>query len=730
MAKAETQQGGDSQVKEFRDWFAYADGEWDTNRREGRIDMRYIAGDPWDDRERRAREKASRPVLTFDELGQYINQVVNDVRANPIAVKFSPVGMGASEQSAEWYGDKMREIEYRSNAQVAYTTAFENACQRGFGYVKVTTRWEHDRSANQDIWLEGIPNPELVTPDPDAILPDSSDQRRVIIRQPYTHAEFRRRFGSKSSFESFGREEIRQAKQWVDVNSVYVGEVWDLAMTAEKLLIVTRPGEAEPVGVFASELEAMGGLPDGAQVHTERQADVPKVTQYLTNGLEILDTRAWAGKYIPIVSCFGKILYVEDGAGAVERRLAGMVRLARDPYMLYCYYRTTEAEIVSMTPKFPWFVYKGTLDTNELAKLRKANREPVAVIQVESRLEGLPVGQPPPFPQRNPYEPPIAALEVGAESARRGIQAAMGFSPLPTDAQRVNQKSGVALRKIESAGERGSFHFRDHYHGMIRQVGVVVEDLLDKIYDTPRQTGVRRQNDTSDIVAINVPGGVSTKGSHLVTVSTGPAFDSQREQASEFADILMQSPLAPRIADLAVKLKNLGPVGDELAKRLTPPEFVQEGKDGKPDPAKLTQQLAMMAEKLKQVEAFAMDAKQKLETDAMKAQAQLAIEHLRAEKEIYLESMKQAGKIDAARITAAKASIDEAAAAREEIRALALDHAHEATESERDRQHEAAMAERGHAQALEQGAQASDSAMAMQAAKTAADTAYFDPDEA
>ena len=696
----------DAQVKEFRDWFTYAENEWQTNRDEGRIDMRYISGNPWDDRERRAREKANRPVLTFDELGQYINQVVNDVRANPVAVKFSPIGMGASDESAQFYGDKMREVEYRSNAQVHYTTAFENACQRGFGYVKVTTRWEHDRSANQEVWLEGFPNPELVTPDPDSIMPDSSDQRCCVIRQPYTHDEFRRRFGDKAKIQSFGREHIRQAKQWIDINSVYVGEVWQLTMQAENLVVVMLPGAEEPQGFFESELKAQP-LPEGATVITTRKADVPKVRQYLTNGLEILDTREWAGKYIPVVSCFGKILYLEDGAGGTERRLAGMVRLARDPFMLYCYYRATEAEIVSMTPKFPWFIYRGALDVNELAKLRKANREPVAVIQVETNVLGLPPGQIPPYPQRNPYEPPIAALEVGAESARRGIQAAMGFSPLPTDAQRLNQKSGVALKRIEQGGERGSFHFRDHYHGMIRQVGVICEDLFDKIYDTPRKTGVRRQNDTSEIVAINTPGGLSTKGSHLATVSTGPAFDSQREQASDFADILMQSPLAPRIADLAIKLKNLGPIGDELAERLTPPEFVKQGKDGQPDPKQLMQQLAMMAEKLKQAEQLAMLAKQKLDTDAAKYQAQLAIESIRAEKDIYLESMRQAGKLDAARITAAKASLDQAAAAREEMRALALDHAHEATESERDRQHEADMADMGQQHALEMGAQQS-----------------------
>jgi hypothetical protein len=56
---------------------------------------------------------------------------------------------------------------------------------------------------------------------------------------------------------------------------------------------------------------------------------------------------------------------------------------------------------------------------------------------------------------RQPYEPPIQAFEIGAESARRGIQAAMGWSALPTDAQRINNKSGTRSSTFSRPGSRG-----------------------------------------------------------------------------------------------------------------------------------------------------------------------------------------------------------------------------------------------------------------------------------
>lgn len=699
-----TPTGADPKVKEFIDWFSYAENEFDENRREGATDMRVVSGDPWSERDRQQREKANRPVVTFDEIGQYINQVVNDVRANPIAVKFSPVGGGASEASAQFYQDKMREIEYRSNAQVHYTTAFENAVSRGYGFVRVTTRYEHERSANQDLWIEGFPNPDLVTPDPDALMPDLSDQRRCIVRQPYTHDEFRRRFGKNAKITTFGRDQIRSAKQWVDVDRVYVGEVWEIDSVQKRLLIIAPPVEAmatpqanvvEPIGVFEDELQD-GKLPAGYTLLTERKADVPVVKQYLTNGLELLgEPRKWAGKYIPIIGCFGKIMYLPDGAGGSKRTLASMVRLARDPFMLYCYYRATEAELVGMTPKFPWFIYEGQLDPAQLKLLQKSNKVPVTVIQVKPTLPGVPPTVLVPPPQRNPYEPPIAALEVGAESARRAIQAAMGWTPLPTQAQRQNEKSGVALKRIENASQRGSFHYVDHYQGMIRHVGIVCEDLMDKILDNARSTGVRTQNEESSSVRINdprVPESVSTKGSHLVTVSTGPSADSTREAASEFADILMNSPLAPRIGDLVVKLKQLGPIGDELADRLTPPEFAKQGKDGKPDAKQLMMQLAQSAARLKQLEGVAASMKQALDNEGQKQRAETARTLINAELQVHLQAMKNAADIEKARIAAAKDAGTAAVQASEERVALGMEQAHEASEAALDRTHERALA--------------------------------------
>ena len=69
-------------------------------------------------------------------------------------------------------------------------------------------------------------------------------------------------------------------------------------------------------------------------------------------------------------------------------------------------------------------------------------------------------------------------------------------------------------------------------------------------------------------------------GEFDVTISTGPSYQSQREQASEFVDHLIENwqqldipaPLAQKILALGVKLKDIGPIGDAIQELLDPPD--------------------------------------------------------------------------------------------------------------------------------------------------------------
>lgn len=642
-------------LKEMRDRYDYARHEWQEIRDEGAIDMRAVAGNPWTDKDRRAREDANRPCLSLDELGQYVNQLINEVRQHKRAIQVTPKGFGANENTARIRAELIRQIEYESNAQQAYTTMFENTVQRSYGYLRIKPKYVDDRSFDQELLIEPIVNPDTVTIDPDAMKADGSDMRYAFVTETWTHQEFKRKF-PKAKVRDFDPDMATEAPNWLKERTIQVGEYWTIE-TSKQTLLLMQPAQGQPVAVFEKELKQPEYAPllESAQILKEREVDVAQVKQYLTNGLEILERHDWPGKFIPIVCCFGKVLWVDDGGGA-KRRMLSLIRLARAPYMLYCYYRTCEAELVGMTPKFPYFAYEGQLSAIEQTNIEKSLHEPVALVKVRPTVDGLPATAGPlPFPQRQPYEPPIQALETGAEAARRAIQAAMGTMPLPTQGQRRNEKSGVALKEIEQSSQQGSYHFIDHYDEAITRTGAILDDLLEHYYDAARDVTVRSQADETRVVRINDPTTPDPEtgqpaeltGRHDITLSTGPAYDSEREAASEFADLLAQNPnIFPIIGDLVVKLKNLGPIGDEIAERLAallPPQ-VQALKQAKG----LTPEMLMsqLQQAMQMIDALSKELNAKtqvIETDQVKAQQQVAIEQLKQQTDaakLQLEAQK------------------------------------------------------------------------------------------
>lgn len=556
----ENTQGNTAEEKlltEIRERWDYCVEQWQDIRAAAKEDMEFVRGDGWPPQERKAREDAGRPCLVFDELSQYINQLINDIRQNKRAVQVNPRGSGANDSTAELRGNMIREIEYKSNAQYAYATAFENSCQRSYGYWRIITRYVNDDSFDQECRIKAIPNPDTVYYDPDCKERDCSDAEYCFVTDTMPRKEFSRRW-PKAKKVSFTSDDMKTAPAWIKEQDIQVAEYWRVN---HEMGEITQP-----------------------ETGHKRKVDKRTITQIITNGVEILEKNEWVGKYIPIIALFGKELYVDTGAGT-RRVLMSFIRLARDPQQLYNYYRTCEAELVGMTPKVPWVGASGQFDSHK-EEWQKANQVPLAYLQYDAIVDATGQNVLPP-PQRNDFNPPIQSLEVGAESTRRAIQAAMGISALPTQALRMNEKSGTALKQIDQQEDRGSFHFIDNYEMALEHSGRVLNDLLGKIYDSEREVGIRKPDDTHAIVPINQEAvgddgqpmeNDLSKGEHEVTISTGPSFQSEREKANEFVDLIVpnieQLPLDPvikaRFLALGIKLKNLGPIGDEMVQLLSP----------------------------------------------------------------------------------------------------------------------------------------------------------------
>lgn len=731
--KAKTDSANEATLKELRQRFTYARDQWRDIYTEGAIDKRYVSGDPWDDQDRQMRRAAGRPCLTLDELGQYVNQSINDIRQHKRAIQVTPLGNGADDKTANLRANRIRQIEYRSNAQQAYTTMFENTVQGSYGFLRVNARYltTVGQRFNQELIIDPIMNPDLVTIDPDIVQPDGSDMRYAFIRESWPIEEFKRRF-PKASIQNFDRDLINAHPDWLSESRIQIAEYWTIESKDRTLLALEMPNGQGALEVYQDDLKALGA--EDARILDERVVAVPTVVQYLTNGLEILDRHEWfperigahgkkirGATAIPIVCCFGKILYVDDGDGP-KRKILSLIRLAREPFLLYCFTRTSQMEIVGRSTKNPVWAYEGQLTPKQLNEVAKSVHEPVAALLANATTPAT-GAQVLPLPVPNQLEPPVQALEVLAEACRRAIQAAIGTSPLPTQAQKSNQKSGVALQRIEDSQQRGSYHFVDHYENAITRTGFLLNELVPHVDDAPGFIAVRTPADETSLVHVNAPNGLDPKtkqpsintavGDHDITLSTGPAANSEREAASDFADTLVQNPAMAPILPLAVKLKNLGPIGDQMVKVLKamlPPQ-IAAAYDDTPDGAIPAEVKARMGQLEQENQAL----KQQIATDSAKATIDGQFMLQKTDKDnatkIEVAKLNLQSNISAAALKSQDAGKDRDVqiaetliGAEKEARLLAQEHAHDAATQGTAHAHEAVMAhhDRAHDVALGQ----------------------------
>ena len=173
-------------LKDIRETVKADRDAWFETQQEANTDMLCVSGKVWeamDPEGLRIRQDRKRPALNLDELGQFTNQLINEVRANKRAIRVTPIGYGANDKTATYRQDRIRQIEYRSNAQSAYTTMFENAVQRSYGYLRITAQYVNDRpnpdkltaaDFEQELLIKPIVNPNTVIPDAAGVMSDGS----------------------------------------------------------------------------------------------------------------------------------------------------------------------------------------------------------------------------------------------------------------------------------------------------------------------------------------------------------------------------------------------------------------------------------------------------------------------------------------------------------------------------------------------------------------------------
>lgn len=575
--------------------FARKQEHEDENRKNWLDDYRFARlGEQWPEDVKRQRDKDGRPCLTVNRLPAFIRQVTNDARQNSPSIKFHPVGDGADQATAKILDGLTRNIEYSSNAEVAYDGALENAVTGGFGYFRVVTDYAEDDVFEQDIKIEAVINPLTIYGDETKLGADSADWDECFVTELMPRAEFKRRWPDAEVTDFQGVDDFDGKDDWINTEEVRVAEWWTREDVPATLLKLSN-GEV----MYQPEYEKAKEIFDIMRVSIAGQRDTTtkRVTQRIITCAEILETNDWAGKYIPIVPVYGDSVVIEG-----KRYLLSLVRFAKDPQRMFNYWRSASTELVALAPKTPFIGAVGQFAT-DAEKWANANTVSHSHIEYDPvNIDGQPAGA----PQRQGFAgPPAGALQEAA-NASEDMKSVMGLYDASLGA-RSNETSGKAILARQREGDTSTYNFTDNLSRAIRHLGRILVDLIPKVYDTERMIRVIHEDGTNTSVPVNgaqppappqprtpeeaakqqeeMQGMAAvyniTTGKYDVTCETGPSYNTKREESSEQMMAFMQAVpgAAAVMGDLVAK--NLDwPGAEDIAERLKkmlPPQI--QGQD-------------------------------------------------------------------------------------------------------------------------------------------------------
>lgn len=549
-------------LKEAQEAFAECEERERENRAEAEADIRFARlEEQWPPEVKAQREREGRPCLTVNKLPSFIRQVVNDARQNKPQIKVQPQDGDADVETAEVISGLIRNIETTSDADVAYDTAVESAVSGGFGYFRVNLKYACDDNWDQDITVDQVPNPFSVYGDPYATEADSSGWNVAFVADRMSKAAYKRDYrGGQEvdwSFADF-------PDHWAEGDDITVAEWWKRERIRKKIVLLSdgsvidlKQMEANKEAYYAAGIEVRGA---------PREVMSYKVTQRIINGVEVLETVDWAGKYIPIIPVYGEEINLKG-----KRHFRSLIRSAKDPQRMVNYWRSTATELVALAPKAPFIGRKGAFET-DAAKWATANTQTHAYIEYDG----------PDAPERQPFAGVPAGALQEALSASDDIKSILGLYDASLGA-RSNETSGRAINARKLEGDTGTFHFQDNLNRGVRHGGRVVLDLIPHIYTADRiirTIGHDGQASTIPLgqetpYQVKGPDGQRrdvmkvfdlTAGKYDLTVSAGPSYTTRRE---EVADQMIQFVQAfPAAAPV---------MGDKLAKNLDWPEAEEIG---------------------------------------------------------------------------------------------------------------------------------------------------------
>lgn len=621
--------------------------EADQDNRKAAIEDLKFANEPgaqWDVNMKT--ERGDRPCYEFNKCRINGKKVINEIRANRPQGKVRAVE-GGDKQIADIYEGLCRNIWASSDGDTVVDNAAEYQVDAGMTAWRVETKYSTDTAFDQDIVISGFKNPFCVYVDPNCKDPLKRDAEYWIVSERIANDAYDARW-PKAERSSFDGEEFDQG-DWQDDETTRICEYWYKEPVEKEIWLVAfhePDGSKRTITVGADEDEAAGvqeQIATGqAALLKTRTVQTYKIKMCIVSGDAILEEAEWAGTQFPFVMIYGESKVV-DG----RHKWWGLHRFAKDAQRSYNVSRTAIDETIAQTPQSKYLVTPEQIKGLD-AYWAEAHRKnfPFLPYNVDPKQPGPPV-------RAGGADVPVALIQQ-ATIAAQDIRDTTGLHEA-SFGEESGEKSGIALARKQNQAEIVTYNFPDNIAKGIRRTWEIIIDLIPKIYDAERELRILGADGAEDYVKVNQlvidPQTQTTKrvndlsmGRYDVTITVGPSFSSQRQEAAEvYTEIGSRMPQIWGVAgDLLFKSMDL-PYSEEIAERmqaLLPPQIQEQIAQGKEVPpeaqaimARANQAMQVVQQQTQLVQQAAQEVEQsKVASEQAKTNVEKAIAQLEVKR--------------------------------------------------------------------------------------------------
>jgi biotin carboxyl carrier protein len=610
-------------INEAKDFLRFCSDNDSNNRVEALDDLKFAGGDQWPVEIQNSRLLESRPYLTINKIDAYCRQIANSQRQQRPRIKCFGVNSQSDSKMAQIITGICRHVEEQSDADAAYDNAFDFAVRMGWGYWRVTTDYVRPDSFDQEIYIKRIENPFMVYYDPNSNEPDGSDAEKCLITEVVSKESFKKMYPDAETDAGFTPRGTGDSQsEWITKEDIRIAEYFYTEYKHTKLVLLS-----DGTTVYADEMPKQDVMLAAGIYEVSRRVTVKKQIKWVKlTGMQVLERRDWAGKYIPVVPVYGQQLIVDS-----KKKKFGLTRMAKDPQRMYNFWSTALTESVALAPKAKWLLAEGQDEGHE-EEWAQANIKSMPVLRYKQTDSE---GREAPLPQRLQPEAPPMGIVTALEGLNQDLMAVVGIYD-PSMLPQGNQ-SGKAIQGQQQQADMTNYHYYDNLTRSIKQTGRIILDLIPTVYDRERVLRIIGDDGKGEIINVNERTtnemGVEmilndvTVGEYDVTMETGPGYNSKRQEAVDSMISMMgvDPDLMKQAGDLVFRNMDF-PGADIIADRLAAANPLAQIDEKSDIPPQVQMQLAQSQQTIQdlqqQLQAMQMDMKYRASIEEQKQMAE------------------------------------------------------------------------------------------------------------